>query len=70
MDDLFRFLTLAELFADRQVAVPANLIPYLVSRMPRSIGAARALVAALDARALAEARPITRALSAEILGAD
>jgi chromosomal replication initiation ATPase DnaA len=50
--------------------VPANLIPYLISRMPRSIGAARALVAALDARALAAGRPITRALAGEILGAD
>jgi hypothetical protein len=38
--------------------------------MPRSIGAARALVAALDARALALGRPITRALAGEILGAD
>lgn len=69
-DDALLSAVLVKLFADRQVAVPANLIPYLVSRMPRSIGAARALVAALDARALAEARPITRALAAEILGAD
>lgn len=67
-DDALLSAVLVKLFADRQVAVPANLIPYLVSRMPRSIGAARALVAALDARALAEARPITRALAAEILG--
>lgn len=67
-DDALLSAVLVKLFADRQVAVPANLIPYLVSRMPRSIGAARALVAALDARALAEARPITRALAGEILG--
>lgn len=69
-DDALLSAVLVKLFADRQVAVPANLIPFLVSRMPRSIGAARALVAALDARALAEARPITRALAAEVLGAD
>lgn len=67
-DDALLSAVLVKLFADRQVAVPANLIPFLVSRMSRSIGAARALVAALDARALAEARPITRALAAEILG--
>jgi chromosomal replication initiation ATPase DnaA len=66
-DDALLSAVLVKLFADRQVAVPANLIPYLVSRMPRSIGA-RALVAALDARALAEARPITRAWPAKILG--
>jgi chromosomal replication initiation ATPase DnaA len=69
-DDALLSAVLVKLFADRQVAVPANLIPYLVSRMPRSIGAARALVAALDARALALGRPITRALAGEILGAE
>lgn len=69
-DDALLSAVLVKLFADRQVAVPANLIPYLISRMPRSIGAARALVAALDARALAAGRPITRSLAAEILGSD
>lgn len=67
-DDAFLSAVLVKLFADRQVAVPANLIPYLVTRMPRSIGAARAMVAALDARALALGRPITRALAGEVLG--
>ena len=66
-DDALLSAVLVKLFADRQVAVPANLIPYLISRMPRSIGAARALVAALDARALAEARPITRSLAGDLL---
>lgn len=67
-DDALLSAVLVKLFADRQVAVPPNLIPYLISRMPRSIGAARALVADLDARALAAGRPITRALAGEILG--
>jgi chromosomal replication initiation ATPase DnaA len=67
-DDALLSAVLVKLFADRQVAVPANLVPYLVSRMPRSIGAARALVAELDVRALAAGRPITRALAAEVLG--
>jgi chromosomal replication initiation ATPase DnaA len=66
-DDTLLSAVLVKLFADRQVAVPVNLIHYLVSRMPRSIGAARALVAALDARALAAGRPITRALAGEVL---
>ncbi len=67
-DDSLLSAVLVKLFADRQVAVPPNVIPYLVSRMPRSIGAARGLVAALDARALAAGRPITRALAGELLG--
>ncbi|MCU0826055.1 MAG: DnaA/Hda family protein [Tabrizicola sp.] len=66
-DDALLSAVLVKLFADRQITVPANLIPYLVSRIPRSIGAARALVAALDARAMAAGRPITRALAAEVM---
>lgn len=66
-DDALLSAVLVKLFADRQVTVPSNLIPYLVSRMPRSIGAARALVADLDDRALAAGRPITRALAGEVL---
>jgi chromosomal replication initiation ATPase DnaA len=69
-DDALLSAVLVKLFADRQVVVPASLIPYLVSRMPRSIGAARALVAALDARALAAGRPITRALASDVLGTE
>jgi chromosomal replication initiation ATPase DnaA len=49
------------------VTVAGNLIPYLVSRMPRQISSAQDLVAALDDRALAEARPITRQLAGEVL---
>lgn len=67
-DDALLSAVLVKLFADRQIAVPANLIPYLITRMPRSIGAARGLVAALDARALAAGRPITRSLAGELLG--
>lgn len=66
-DDALLSAVLVKLFADRQIAVPPNLIPYLVLRMERSIAAARALVAALDARALAEGRAVTRALAAEML---
>lgn len=66
-DDALLSAVLIKLFADRQIAVPANLIPYLVSRMPRSIGAARGLVTELDARALALGRPITRHLAADVL---
>lgn len=54
-------------FADRQLAVAPGLVAYLVARMERSLGAARALVAALDARALAEGGAVTVALARELL---
>lgn len=66
-DDALLSAVLIKLFADRQITVPPNLIAYLVSRMERSIAAARDVVANLDARALAAGRPVTRALAAEML---
>lgn len=66
-DDALLSAVLVKLFADRQIVVPPNLIPYLVTRMERSIAAARSLVATLDAAALAQGRPITRPLAAEVL---
>lgn len=69
-DDALLSAVLIKLFSDRQISVPPNLIPYLVLRIERSIDAARALVAALDARALAEGRPITRQLAADVLDGD
>ena len=69
-DDALLTAVLAKLFGDRQLVISANLIPYLVVRMDRSIAAARALVEALDARALSQHRPITRAMAGEILDID
>ena len=66
-DDALLSAVLVKLFADRQIAVPPNLIAFLITRMERSIDAARTVVAQLDARALAVARPISRALAAEVL---
>ncbi len=66
-DDALLAAVLAKLFADRQLAVAPAVIPYLVGRMERSFEAAGRLVAALDARALAEARPITKPLAAQVL---
>lgn len=66
-DDVLLSAVLIKLFADRQIAVSPNLISYLLQRMDRSIIAARNVVAALDALALARARPVTRALAAELL---
>ncbi|WP_420344602.1 chromosomal replication initiator DnaA [Paenirhodobacter sp.] len=66
-DDALLAAVLVKLFADRQTKVPRSLIPWLVTRMDRSLGTARRLVAALDARAVAEGRPLTRAMAVEVL---
>lgn len=66
-DDALLGAVLVKLFSDRQIAVPPNLIPYLVTRMERSIAAARHLVATLDAASLAQGRPITRPFAGEVL---
>lgn len=66
-DDALLAAVLVKHFADRQLRVPPALIPWLVSRMERSLAAARDLAMALDARALAEGRPITRAMAADLL---
>ena len=66
-DDALLSAVLVKLFADRQIAVAPTLIPYLVTRMERSVAAAGDLVARLDAAALATKGPVTRALAAELL---
>ncbi len=66
-DDALLRGVLVKLFADRQLAVEETVISYLVNRMPRSLAAARALVAEIDARALEEKAPVTRAFAARIL---
>ena len=69
-DDALLAGVLVKLMADRQFSPAPALIAYLLPRMERSIAAARALVAALDARSLATRRPVTRALAAEVLDSD
>lgn len=66
-DDALLSAVLVKLFADRQTTVPPALIPWLVARMERSIAAAGALVAEMDARALAEGKPITKAMAKGLL---
>lgn len=58
---------LIKLFADRQVRVDPAVISFMVARMERSFEAARRLVAAMDRVALAERRPLTVPLAAEVL---
>ena len=66
-EDLARAV-LFKLFADRQLAVDPNVIAYIALRIERSLGAARAIVEALDREGLARGRAVTRAMAGEVLG--
>lgn len=66
-DDALLGAVLVKLFADRQVTVTADVIGYLIPRIERSLAAAQAVAAALDAAALAEKRPITVPLARHVL---
>src|SRR4029079_10887237 len=64
-DQLFRAL-IVKFCADRQLNVDETVVSYLASRIERSYAAARQAVEFLDAEALRLARPVTRALAAEL----
>lgn len=66
-DEVLLGALLIKLFHDRQIHVPANLIPYLQARMERSFAAAQDIVARLDAEALRSRAPITRAMARRLL---
>ncbi len=66
-DDALMEALLVKLCADRQLAVGAEVVRYLLARMERSFGAARALVAALDRASLAERRAVTVPLARRVL---
>ncbi|MBL8893936.1 MAG: hypothetical protein JNJ53_05005 [Rhizobiales bacterium] len=72
-DELLRGV-LVKLFADRQCVIDETLVAYLMARMPRSLGDARKIVAAIDERALEMGTGATRAVAgqvlAELFGAD
>jgi len=68
-DDALLAAVMVKHFADRQITVAPDLIDYAVSRMERSLAAARRLVADLDTMALAEGRPVSRRLAARLLSA-
>jgi chromosomal replication initiation ATPase DnaA len=65
-DELLRAL-LVKLFSDRQLMVDESLIGYVAARVERSFVAVREMVAQLDAAAMQQARPLTRAFAAEVL---
>ena len=68
-DDALIAAVLVKLFADRQLKVGGEAIEFLVARMERSFAAARRLVAAIDAEALASRRPVTVPLVRKVVAA-
>jgi len=66
-DDALLPAVLVKLFADRQIQVAPDVVDWLVLRMERDLGLARHLVAAIDRKSLADRRPVTRRLAAELL---
>ncbi|MCF2523385.1 DnaA/Hda family protein [Bradyrhizobium sp. G127] len=65
-DQLFRAL-IVKFCADRQMTMDESIVSYLATRIERSFAAARQAVELLDAEALRQRRPVTRALAAEVL---
>ena len=66
-DDALLEAVLIKLFTDRQLKVKAEVVPYLVRRMDRSIAAAQELVGLIDEVALAEKKMITVPLVRSII---
>ncbi len=66
-DDALIAAVLVKLFADRQIIVDEETVAFLTMRIERSLAAARAVAARLDAASLSRGRRLTRALAAEVL---
>lgn len=66
-DDSLLAALLVKLFADRQLDVAPDLVPFLLRRMERSAAAAVALVDLLDQAALQSGKGLTKRLAASVL---
>jgi chromosomal replication initiation ATPase DnaA len=69
-DDALLRGVLVKLFADRQINVDEALVSYMLTRMPRSLAAARRLVTEIDRQALEQKAEITRPFVGRVLAAD
>jgi chromosomal replication initiation ATPase DnaA len=69
-DDTLLSSLMVKLFADRQLLVAPGVIQYLSRRVERSFAAVEAAVESLDHLSLVRKKPVTRALAAEVLGAN
>ena len=66
-DEVLLGALILKLFGDRQLVVAEDVIRYMLAHMERSFAAARALVAAVDARSLEQHRAITIPLVRAVL---
>ena len=66
-DDALLRGVLVKLFFDRQIAAAESTISFMLARMPRSLGAARLLVAEIDRRALEERAEVTRPFVGKVM---
>jgi chromosomal replication initiation ATPase DnaA len=66
-DDELLKSVLQKLFRDRQLSVDAALVEFIALHIDRSLDMARYFVDLLDRAALAQGRPVTRALARELL---
>jgi len=66
-DDALLAAMMIKLFADRQISVAPDMIPYLLERIERSTAAVLAVVEALDRTALTKKRAVNKRLAAEVL---
>ncbi len=66
-DDALLRAVLVKLFTDRQLKVGEGVVSYMLSRMERSLAAARELVEEIDRRALEEKANVTRPFVARLM---
>ena len=66
-DDALLGAVLVKQFADRQLSVTPEMIPYLIRRLERSFAAAADIVARLDAAALRDGGAVTIPLARNVL---
>lgn len=68
-DDALLHGLLEKYFYDRQLAVNATVVDYMVTRMERSFAAVQTIAAAMDRASLAQRRDLTMPLAREIMTA-
>jgi chromosomal replication initiation ATPase DnaA len=69
-DDALLKAVLVKLFVDRQLVVDTSVVDYIALRIERSLARAEDVVGGLDREALSRGRRVSRAIAAEILGAE
>lgn len=66
-DDMLLTALIVKQFADRQLTIDQDVLTYMLARMDRSFSGVRALIRAVDERALAQKRAITIPLVRQVL---